>query len=412
MRDKMNKRRCFGRPGWLGRISSRLAVSLLTGAVLAATGAGSGAVRLVYAEEASSTGDTSAASAGESQAASDTAATVTVTFDNLRDLLTTGNVSLSRTLADRQDELDAYQEIWYTLRWEQDTMETKADDTKTDADAASLYKMNANMLKNTAGRIYLQMKNLTNSKTDYSYEKTINSYVYGAQSLLSTCLQLKSSVEAREKSLEAMESSYNATERKVLAGAATQADADEAKKQLEESRSQYLSLKEQYNQSLWKLKTMLGLQDKEIVFGDIPQPDTASIAAVDFEADKLKAMGNNQDVLSSRHENAKGTAEKNIRAQNVTIAEGNAEASITAAYENILTARTSYEAASQAYESAKLDYGALQRKKQAGLLSNTDYLQGEAAWLQKKYNMDTASLNLLQAMWDYEWEVKGVSAAR
>lgn len=38
--------------------------------------------------------------------------TVTVAYDQLRELLKQGNISLKKTLGDRQDQLDAYQEIW------------------------------------------------------------------------------------------------------------------------------------------------------------------------------------------------------------------------------------------------------------------------------------------------------------
>lgn len=69
-------------------------------------------------------------------------------------------------------------------------------------------------------------------------------------------------------------------------------------------------------------------------------------------------------------------------------------------------------AAVDAYQSAELTYQALQRKKQAGMLDNTSWLQGEAAYLQAVADYGTASMGLVQAYEDYRWAVKGVSGGR
>ena len=62
----------------------------------------------------------------------------------------------------------------------------------------------------------------------------------------------------------------------------------------------------------------------------------------------------------------------------------------------------------QAYESACLSYQSLQIKQMAGMLSNTEYLQGEASYLEKKAARDVAGMTLYQAYETYQWEVKGI----
>ena len=47
-------------------------------------------------------------------------------------------------------------------------------------------------------------------------------------------------------------------------------------------------------------------------------------------------------------------------------------------------------------------------KKQAGLLKQSEYLQGEAEYLAAEAAMETASMNLVQAYESYCWEVKGI----
>lgn len=133
----------------------------------------------------------------------------------------------------------------------------------------------------------------------------------------------------------------------------------------------------------------------------------AAIDAIDFETDKQKAINNSSNVQNVRHANASSTTEINNRFQLVAEAEGSEEASITAAYESLLASRSQYLAALSSYQGAELVYQSLERKQQAGMLSNTEYLQGIADYYAKKADKEIASMNLVQAYESYCWEVKG-----
>ena len=80
-----------------------------------------------------------------------------------------------------------------------------------------------------------------------------------------------------------------------------------------------------------------------------------------------------------------------------------------ASYQNLQASKTAYEAALTAFQSARLTYEGLQRKQQAGLLTSTEYLEGQAAYLEKKAAEETASMNLAAAYESYCWDVKGIS---
>ena len=90
--------------------------------------------------------------------------TITVEYDNLRELLKKGNLSLSQSIEDYEDNLEAYQEMWDTIKWEQGNMEDKAEDSSAEAKDAALYASNASMLKSSASRIYSQLKELKTEK--------------------------------------------------------------------------------------------------------------------------------------------------------------------------------------------------------------------------------------------------------
>ncbi|MGN0372031.1 MAG: TolC family protein [Enterocloster sp.] len=333
----------------------------------------------------------------------------TIRYEDLRELLKSGNLALKKTISDYETNVNNYQEMWDTFKWEQDNMEDRAENGDYDEEMKALYNSNASMLKSSASRIYQQLDALQDERSTRSVEKSVDSYTYAAQTLMNSCSQLYSSLTVREKQVEALEAAYNAMVRKQEAGSATAAQVLEAKKSLDAGRSQAASLKEQADQSLYKLKVMLGLQNTSAQLSEMPGPDLSAVDAIDFEADKQKAIGNDKSVQSARHSKANSTAQYNQRFREVNEAEGTAEAGITAAYEDLQVKKGLYLAAEQAFQSASQVYQSLERKKQAGMLNNTQYLEGQVQYLQKKSARDIASMNLLQAYESYCWEVQGIS---
>ena len=352
----------------------------------------------------------------ETSAATQRAASqeITVEYGNLRTLLKEGNLTLKKTIEDQEDSINAYQEMWDTMKWEQDNLEDKAEEMEDDADSkgmetAALYASNASMLKSSAKRIYNQIKNLTDEKSTRSIEKSADSYTYTAQTLMNSYNQMASNVKATEKSVNALEASYQFLVRKGQAGTATQAEVQEGQNRLEQARTSLASLKEQEKQLRFKLLNMLGLEDSgSVSIGAIPEPDLAAIGAIDFESDKNKAIGNDSNVQNQRHSKAVSTAEMNQRFRQVDEAEGTAEASITAAYQELQARLLQYQAALEFYTGAELVYQSQKRRQAAGMLSNTEYLQGEADYAKSKAAKETASMNLVQAYESYCWEVKGI----
>jgi outer membrane protein TolC len=109
-----------------------------------------------------------------------------------------------------------------------------------------------------------------------------------------------------------------------------------------------------------------------------------------------------------RHSNAASTAQIEAKETSETAAVGTQTASFTDTYQQLLAERTSYEAAMDAYASAEISYNTLQLKKKAGMLSEADYLTGEASYLEALAQKETASMNLYQAYQDYQWELIGL----
>lgn len=350
-------------------------------------------------------GTSLAAVADESQG------TVIIEYNNLRELLKQGNLSLKESIEDYEDNINAYQEIWDTLKREQDNMEDKAEDMDgEDSQTAGIYSSNAAMLKSSASRIYRQLDSMTSEKSTRSLEKSADTFTMTAQTLMNSYNQMVQNVEYQEKRVESLQAAFEAMVRKQAAGSATQAQMKEAKKSLDTAGNSLDSLRLQAGELRRQLLTMLGIEDSsQVVIGAIPEPDMAAIEAVDYESDKNRAMGNDRNVQNARHTSASSTTEINIRFRLVEEAEGTKEAAFLASYQNLQASKTAYEAALTAFESARLTYEGLQRKQQAGLLTSTQYLEGQAAYLEKKAAKETASMNLAAAYESYCWDVKGIS---
>lgn len=336
---------------------------------------------------------------------------VTVEYAGLRTLLKEGNLTLKKTIQDHQESVDAYQEMWDTMKWEQENLHSKAEDMEGGKEeTAALYSSNAAMLNSSAKRIYKQIKNLTDEKSTKSIEKSADSYTYTAQTLMNAYNQMVQNVYAEQKNADARQASYEALVRQGQAGTVTKAEIEAEKNRLDQARTSLASLKEQEKQLRFRLLNLLGIEDKEnVVIGSIPKPDLGAIEAIDFETDKQKAIGNDSNVQNTRHAKALGTTAVNLRFRQVAEAEGGAEASITAAYQELSASKGEYQAALEAFESADLIYQSLKRRQAAGMLSNTEYLQGEADYAKKLAAKETASMKLVQAYEDYCWEVKGIS---
>ena len=243
-----------------------------------------------------------------------------------------------------------------------------------------------------------------------SLEKSADSYTLAAQTVMNSYLQVSQTIKAKEKSVEALAAKLSETRGKQGIGAATQADVEEASGVLAQESNSLGTLREEASQLRSKLLTMLGLAGEEnVIIGGMPEPDLEAIDAIDYETDRVKAVNNSSTVQETRHTTARGTGDMNRKSGKVDEAEGTAEANIKAAYQDLLVRRTEYQASQEAYGSALMSYQSLMRKKQAGMLSSTAYLDGEAAYQESLAARETASMNLIQAYEGYCWEVKGVT---
>ena len=337
------------------------------------------------------------------------ASVISVDYNNLEQLVQ-NNRNLKNALDDYTGNKESYENMLKTLEDERDYMKFMQEKYEDDAEAKATYKMNASMLNTSISQITKQLESQESKTQTTSRQKTIDSYVLTAQSLMRTYNQMNTKAQAEEKNYQAAQSSYQAALKKQSAGMATAADVMAASDTMQSAKNRYESYRQQAANASFNLLSALGLDTSaDITIGSVPLPDLASIEAVDFASDVEKAVGNSSSVQSARHQSAGTATEISVKSDQETQAEGTVRSQMQSLYDQLKAAKLQYEGAEDAYESASITYASLQKKQQAGMLSQSDYLQGVADYYSALDAKETAVVNLNQAWETYNWTVKGVS---
>lgn len=368
----------------------------------------------VHAEEENSleTEEGVSGNTAEAESAVEAGTIITVEYDNLRQLLLDGNLDLRQANDSYESTKKNYQELMEQMREQQAYMKFLADKYEDTEDGAT-YSMNAGILGGQASMLSKRIEAINRKTQTLTVEDNTDSYTMAAQSVMNSYNQMALNVKAKEKSVQAKEAAYEAMVKRQSVGAATAAEVMEAADQLSSEQNLLGSYRQQEAQLRFRLLAMLGLEDQEgVMIGTIPDPDLAEIDQVNFEEDKQRAINNSSTVQSVRHSRAGSTAEISRKSDQETEAVGNAEAEFLEAYQKLQAGKLEYQAAKDSYESAKISYDSLQKKRQAGMVSQTEYLEEEASYLEALAKRGIASMNLTQTLEDYQWLVKGTESTR
>lgn len=332
-----------------------------------------------------------------------------VDYNNLEQLVQ-NNRDLKNALDNYTSNKETYENMLKTLEDERDYMKFMQEKYEDDAEAKATYKMNASMLNMSISQITKQLESQESKTQTTSRQKTIDSYVLTAQSLMRTYNQMNTKAQAEEKNYQAAQSSYQAALKKQSAGMATAADVMAASDTMQSAKNRYESYRQQASNARFNLLSALGLDTgADIAIGSVPLPDLSAIDVVDFNMDVEQAVGNSSSVQNARHQSAGTATEISVKSDQESQAEGTVRSRMQSLYDQLKAAKLQYEGAEDAYQSASITYASLQKKQQAGMLSQSDYLQGVADYYSALDAKETAVVNLNQAWETYNWTVKGVS---
>ena len=327
---------------------------------------------------------------------------ISVDYNNLEQLVQ-NNRNLKNALDNYTSSRETYESMLKTLEDERDYMKFMQEKYEDDAEAKATYKMNASMLNMSISQITKQLESQESKTQTTSRQKTIDSYVLTAQSLMRTYNQMNTKAQAEEKN-------YQAALKKQSAGMATAADVMAASDTMQSAKNRYESYRQQAANARFNLLSALGLDTgADIAIGSVPLPDLAAIEAVDFNSDMEQAIGNSSSVQNARHQSAGTATEISVKSDQESQAEGTVRSRMQSLYDQLKAAKLQYDGAEAAYQSASITYASLQKKQQAGMLNQSDYLQGVADYYSALDAKETAVVNLNQAWETYNWTVKGVS---
>ena len=332
-----------------------------------------------------------------------------VDYNNLEQLVQ-NNRNLKNALDNYTSNKETYESMLKTLEDERDYMKFMQEKYEDDAETKAIYKMNASMLNMSISQITKQLESQESKTQTTSRQKTIDSYVLTAQSLMRTYNQMNTKAQAEEKNYQAAQSSYQAAMKKQSAGMATAADVMAASDTMQSAKNRYESYRQQAANARFNLLSALGLDTSaDITIGSVPLPDLSAIDDVDFNTDVEQAIGNSASVQNTRHQSAGTATEISVKSNQESQAEGTVRSQMQSLYDQLKAAKLQYDGAEAAYHSASITYASLQKKQQAGMLSQSDYLQGVADYYSALDAKETAVVNLNQAWETSNWTVEGVS---
>ncbi len=231
------------------------------------------------------------------------------------------------------------------------------------------------------------------------------------QSLFIGYKQMEVNREMLEKMTELYTDMLSMSNTQSGIGMATSTDLLSAQVSLTSAKNQLSTLNNSMD-SLRRTLIMLTGWDytDNPVLGEVPEPDMSWIDSIDREADKVKAIAYNQEIISLKNTKKENRTVKDIHSKerSVTDAEEQLRSNMDTLYYNLLEKRAALQAAETALSQAELTWQGNQRRYQLGMLGRIEYLSTEIQYIQAKAARDTARMNMLQALNEYSWALKGV----
>ena len=246
------------------------------------------------------------------------------------------------------------------------------------------------------------------------YDQTEASLVKQAQGLMITYWNQYYSLDTLRDRKQQAEQSLQTEQTRLAAGMSTQAKLLSAQEAVTSAESSILSSESSLARTKESLCLMLGwTYGAQVEITELPEPDLASIDAINLEADIQTALENNytykkttKQLANARTTTVHQTLEQTQKKQKETISNNVADS-----YSSLLLARSNYEQAQQALEIQRTAYESAGRKLQAGTITQKAYQTQQSSYLAAEVTVRTRKQSLLQAMVDYRWNVDGLASA-
>lgn len=337
----------------------------------------------------------------------------TLEYNEIRALVSLFNPSMQQAQITMDDSLSVYRNGMTEYKDRAAELRREADRAEDDGDlqAYATYEMNAqimNALANQYKDVVEQSERMSTQRSIVSAEDMLTRAV---QQMVQGYAQLDLGCQVAEKGVELAQAAYDSALTQQSLGMATDADVKSAANSLASAQAGLKSAQDSRASLKSSICLMTGWDyDADITIGAVPEPDLEAIDSVDVASDTERAVNNNYDLVSLRHESrATSTVKQNVRDRNLQDTEASVRIAMESLYETLQQQRTSWDGADAAWQKAVNDKAALDQKYQLGMVGRLEYLQGELTYLQAQSAKLSADISLRKAYEDYLWQVKGVT---
>ncbi|MEY8337787.1 TolC family protein [Lachnospiraceae bacterium 62-35] len=245
------------------------------------------------------------------------------------------------------------------------------------------------------------------------YDQQEAALVMQAQIMMNSYEQLEKNMVLLEDSKELLETVYQAVLVQQSQGMATQAEVLKAQENIHNMEANIQSAEKSREQIKRNLCLLTGWSvDASPEIRPIPAMDMSRIDRMNPSVDTASALANNYDMryYTKQLENVTEEGSRKTAQANIDNTRENITNQVKTLYETVLNQRISYETAQMSLQLEEVNLKDAQLQYQTGTSSALQYRQAQNSYLQKATAVDTARLNLFQAMENYDWAVKGLAA--
>ncbi|MDO5550157.1 MAG: TolC family protein [Lachnospiraceae bacterium] len=257
--------------------------------------------------------------------------------------------------------------------------------------------------------------NVEDSRTyQLTYAQAEDSLVQSAQSNFISYYKNQLELEAALETKKTLENTYTLTVAQRQAGTATDADVLDAQEAVLNQETTISNLEQTIENTRQTLIVMCGWQGSDQPqIQQVPEIELSQIDAINLEADQQTALETNYTLRINqiKLENAEDADNKANIQKTIDANKRQIGVSVASAWQSLNTARLSYEQAVSDEAAEERNMTLSQQKWDAGMITRYDYESQQAALVSKKLAIQTAKLELLQALETYRWNVNGLASA-
>lgn len=335
-----------------------------------------------------------------------------INYSDLPELVKTYSpqVQMERTLY--ESSINRYEAAREEMMETRRLLREEARDMEKDGDTAGAasYRVQAKVLEDAVKKLDEQIRLAKGSSNTIDLRRMEDTMTWSAQSLMGTYHSLRIEQQGADAKAELMQSRYDKALRQAALGTLSQAEADEAGKEAQAALNRAQSIKENMERVRKNLLLTIGFSpDATAQIGVMPEPDAGRVDTITLEVDKWRALGNNYELRKQRSGSSGGTNKAlHAHQRSVNESEETMYGQVETLYQDVLANRTLWQSACTAQAAADAHWRAASNKMQLGMLSQQEYLEAKAAYLESTAAKAQADVGFSQALDAYEWAVKGL----